>query len=114
MAVTDSGSCVTKDSLFIAIPSNHGTTGVGQIDNGQDVEVYPNPAGTQLNVSFNRTGGAKSFDVYDMAGRKVYEQKLTGLERLVTIDVSGFADGKYILQLKGGGHRHNFSFSVSR
>jgi aminopeptidase N len=65
-----------------------------------DIKIYPNPAPDNLNILLlNPTSSQVSLQLHNAAGQLVYknEKTLTGRDELLTIPVSRFARGSYIL-----------------
>jgi len=116
--VSDSNNCVSSDSLNVEIPNSGpiiNASAVGQLRNTSGINTYPNPANNQLNISIDPWGaGIKSIAVYDMLGGKVFEQQLNSNERLIAIDVSGFANGDYLLRIISDDSQKTGYFSISR
>ena len=64
--------------------------------------VYPNPSSGHLAVEVEEgTSMSSNIEMYDLMGRKVYQAPQTGVN--TDIDISGQADGLYILVLRNGG-----------
>ena len=66
--------------------------------NGLQVEVYPNPANDRVNIK----GGTKSYRVYDLTGKVVFEEELDKIQFLVQFSTSDFTSGLYILEVSNG------------
>ena len=68
---------------------------------GGVIEVFPNPAHGKINVALKESGSAyRSYQITDINGRVVSSKQLTGDVHadLITIDISGFARGIYIIR----------------
>lgn len=68
-------------------------------------KVWPNPSNDVINVSYNLLNSkAASLEIYDIQGRKVYEDTISTSNSEITksIDVSDFYPGTYILSIKDG------------
>jgi Secretion system C-terminal sorting domain len=80
-----------------------------QRSNGNTVNVFPNPAHTELNVSIETdAAGEAIFSLVDVLGRVVATQKATLVKGLNTqsIDLAGLADAVYFLQIDKGTQRN--------
>ncbi len=67
--------------------------------------VFPNPAGDQLHISYHDVDAATEIFIYDLSGKELkyaLVNKLSFYDPLV-IDVSNFAAGVYLLELKTTG-----------
>lgn len=68
------------------------------------ITVYPNPASDLINVNFGmETGGRVSLQLFDAAGKLVYVQDLENVTAgsLITLDVTNFETGIYMLRIVG-------------
>jgi len=63
----------------------------------EDFIVYPNPAKNSLTISSSLDLDQSVISVFDIAGRRVLNFKLTN--NLNSIDVSGLSAGEYILRV---------------
>ena len=75
---------------------NRGATGINEIAEGE-VNVYPNPATTVINID-NAEGAQVS--VFDINGRMV--SNVNNASANQTIDASNFAKGMYIVRIANG------------
>lgn len=65
-----------------------------------DIEVYPNPTSAMLTIDAGSNWSAVSaLEFYDLSGRKVWTERLTG--RTTLVNLSNFSGGIYILKLNG-------------
>ncbi|GGB94885.1 T9SS type A sorting domain-containing protein [Dyadobacter sediminis] len=75
--------------------------------------VAPNPAKDYMDVSYNsRVAGHADFDIYNMAGIRVSsaQQSLKKGQNSSKINISGLADGHYILKITSGDQSRNLRF----
>ncbi len=79
------------------------------IDDGEAPTCYPNPVSGILHVSVPYDGEA-TFTLFTSSGSKVYEktQTVTAYEEF-DIDMSGFAPGRYTLQVSINGKKYTLS-----
>jgi hypothetical protein len=97
VSITDSTGCTVIDTLVINNP-----TGINAITYDPGVKVYPVPASSKLNISISdNTFALQTINVYDMTGRELMQQKVSGNVNLFTLDVSRLAEGTYFLKLTG-------------
>ena len=66
---------------------------------GIDMQVYPNPANEQLNVTFDAMKSNTTAAVYDMAGRMVYSQTVAAGTDRISINTAAFNGGVYMLRI---------------
>ena len=91
--VTDVYGCQGSDTIDIAIQVS-----VNYAGNGTEMYVYPNPAHSKVNYSFNSIGQQGKISLVDMQGRILFEKEVSSpAESHGSIDVSGFANGIYFL-----------------
>ena len=88
-----------------------------RIDAGEHgLQLYPNPASDQLNVSFNsEVPGPAELQIYDLQGRPLLQRMLTTRsgEHQETIALSGLPDGIYLLRLRTAEGEYTEKFSVT-
>lgn len=65
------------------------------------VSLFPNPAQTNLSVSFGSITDISSYRVLDATGKVILNNTLSSGENNTTIDVSSLSAGFYFLQLQG-------------
>lgn len=80
-----------------------GSTGVNAANNPESFTVYPNPATDFIQIE--NVGGTEAIvSIFDLQGRNVQHQKITGATKLA---VSQLLPGQYILRIDAsGGNRH--------
>ncbi|PSK93466.1 T9SS type A sorting domain-containing protein [Taibaiella chishuiensis] len=67
----------------------------------QQVQVYPNPAGTSVTVSlYQLPGGYATISLLDITGKMIRTYRATNLAS--TLDLQGLAAGSYLLQVQNG------------
>ena len=103
-AATDPVSTNNRACLTI----NRGTTGINEIAEGE-VNVYPNPATTVINID-NAEGAQVS--VFDINGRMISNVESASANQ--TIDASNFAKGMYIVRIANGNNVITKKVSVVR
>jgi hypothetical protein len=76
--------------------------------------VYPNPTAAFLNINLSRlAGGEYSIALFDVVGNKVQYTTAMGKGGQTTVlDLSGLADGIYLLTISGS--NFNQSFKVTK
>lgn len=92
MAVDPNYWILAKDRIVEKLPAK------SNMEN--DIKIYPNPAPDNLNIlMLNPTATQISMQLYNASGQLVYknEKPLSGRDELITIPVSRFASGSYIL-----------------
>ncbi|KOF01761.1 hypothetical protein OB69_15550 [Roseivirga seohaensis subsp. aquiponti] len=78
-------------------------TGVddGEI-NPEAISIFPNPASRILNIDLSDLGGEKlDIDIADASGSPLFSRK-SFAEKILQLDVSGYASGIYIIQITDG------------
>ncbi len=80
-------------------------TGVTLIEADNQLNIYPNPFIGSITIEQTSANNPiESIEVYDLLGRKVYEQQFssdqTSNSKLRTVNFSALADGMYFLKLK--------------
>ncbi|MEW5674739.1 T9SS-dependent M36 family metallopeptidase [Flavobacterium enshiense] len=77
------------------------TLGVDQFQNEKVIKVYPNPTKGQLNVAINNYSGKLSVQVFDLNGRKVYNQEINDFAVERSINLGGLQTGMYLIKIDG-------------
>jgi PKD repeat protein len=99
------GTTVENEEVFIPVNLNSGTitvntsTGITEYNTASSlINVYPNPANTDINIAINDTE-ATEISLYNALGEQVYTTKgnLTGI---VNISLQDYAKGIYTLSCK--------------
>jgi len=65
-----------------------------------DIHIHPNPSNGIVEVNLSRIPNVdKTVQLINMAGQVVYQQKLTALQDMVSVDVSGITPGIYFINI---------------
>ncbi|MFK8103588.1 MAG: T9SS type A sorting domain-containing protein, partial [Saprospiraceae bacterium] len=95
--ITDANGCVKTQSFEVSST----VTSVGDIDNLQFLEIIPNPVVDVLNITALFTKDlAVEVMIYDVLGRTLYHQQLQDKSINLSIDVTDYAQGAYLVVLK--------------
>ncbi len=70
------------------------------------IKVYPNPAVSNITLSYNQLTGPAVISIYNMAGQKVATTNLAQGTSESSINVSALQTGTYILELSAGNDKH--------
>ncbi len=88
------------------ITYTYGTsTGRVEIKDEKSISVYPNPADDFITIRSDFNFNSSKYSLEDQAGKQVRTGRLT--DRITTLDISGLADGLYILRV-GDTRQHIF------
>lgn len=79
-------------------PVSQPTSGINDIET-LAVQIYPNPASTQLSVRFDALRHGAEMALYDMTGRKCYTYMLAAGTSQAIVPVSQLANGIYLLRM---------------
>jgi hypothetical protein len=85
--------CVSTDSILCSSP-----TYVASSDALQEMNIYPNPATTQLNIDFNNINKPYQVIVYDSYGQVVLKNQEISVSHS-TIDITDLPKGILLLQI---------------
>lgn len=109
--ITSSNSNSTIKGATKGLDLSNTTLGVeNNTKTGLNIEVYPNPASGNMYVNYKNTAttNAITFNLSDLSGRLVHSENSTNMGEFTnTIDVSSFAKGIYILNVKAGNETIN-------
>ncbi len=87
--------------------------GMQELDNGNHVTLYPNPASDRVHLQFSRPESNPAFIVSDMTGRTCLFSQ-AGYVTHHTFDVSHLKDGLYFLRVISGASSVNLKFLLQR
>jgi hypothetical protein len=94
-----------------------GMVGVEEDEEISQLSMYPNPATTEISISFSQAGNEDvTLIVVDNIGRQVFSKVLKGVagEQQLRIETSGFAAGIYQLNVRTAGKDHIRKFAVMK
>lgn len=77
------------------------TLAVDQFHNEKAIRVYPNPTKGQLNIAINNYSGKLNIQVFDLNGRKVYNQEVNDFNAESAINLSNLQSGMYLIKVNG-------------
>lgn len=87
-----------------------GVADIDWVDADFKVAVYPNPSAGIFNVDYNRSGLLK---VLDATGKLIYQEALeTSTGETKSIDLSGFENGIYTVNIDSGTEISNFKIAL--
>lgn len=90
-----------------AVFDDNTSLSVGEVATANDVQVYPNPATDQINISYNGTATATA-EVYNLAGSLVKSANVVNGEN--TISLNGLNSGIYYIRLAADGATSTHKF----
>src|SRR6185436_8334585 len=86
--------------------------GINEIDNSQGITVSPNPVQDKLKILFTEKYKKLQVEMYDEAGKKVFEKEYENVNSTIEINVSKFNKGVYVLKLSDENVTHTFKVLV--
>lgn len=101
---TNSGVSGIQDqveSFTVPAPGPNCTLAVDQFHNENAIRVYPNPTKGQLNIAINNYSGKLSIQVFDLNGRKVYNQEVNDFNAESAINLANLQSGMYLIKVNG-------------
>ena len=105
VSLTISNDCGSNQSSTIVGVDPLGVNGLSD----QHIEIFPNPAKTQLNIVANAVWNNAMIIVYDLGGRIVLNTNMQSANQ-ASLDISSLAPGVYSLQLINDGFIKQVSF----
>jgi len=76
------------------------------ISAAEAVKLYPNPASSQINLSFEQSlNQALQIEIYNSAGQLVYQKSVSAFIDTYRIDISKLKAGVYFVQLQSDGKK---------
>ena len=112
-SMTSSNSSTSWD-LVEGIINLTTTAGVAELENEMLFEVYPNPASTVLNVSFEADNADYKILINDISGRVIFTHVLENSNgtQLVQLPIEELASGNYVLTIQSAKGMVNKHFVV--
>ncbi len=89
------------DDWQVSIDMQDYTIGVTEIIDYNMIKVFPNPVADQLNVLFPEIKSHVTLRIYDMQGKTVFNESVTG-KQFVNINMSDTESGMYFLEIQIG------------
>ena len=77
------------------------SAGIEENKEKNNMQLYPNPAKDEVNLSFPKAIVNGVAEIYDVSGIKVKEILLKGRQSHYTISTEGLAAGFYIVSVRG-------------
>ncbi len=93
------------------------TVGIDDLDEIENLNLYPNPSSEFLNIEFtSKYSGDYIFEILDVSGRIVGQENLnfSGTNIRETIDITRYESGTYLLRIRTDQTSHTTPFSVIR
>ena len=96
------GSACGVDSISDTVVV--GGIGLAESILNQTLEIYPNPAKTEVSLSFSRVNEKARIALLDLSGKELMVREVNNAEDFYTgmIDISELSDGVYMLQISDG------------
>lgn len=96
--VTDSATGNSKDLVFVI---NKLVNGVPTVSNKEaEIQLYPNPAGNEINVIYDQNADIKNIAVYNIIGKTVAVYKVKG--NSARMNIENIPAGIYFVKLYNG------------
>jgi hypothetical protein len=92
--ITDSNGCTSTSSPYHLL-----STGTNYLSPQTFVNISPNPAVNNFNVSYYLPSSNYQLQIIDITGRLVYKENLKGIEGTKTISISSLDNGIYFWQV---------------
>ena len=89
------GGTFEKDITFIFNKWTTSVTGVNKVSD--NVTLYPNPARSELNVTYNKDLNVKSLAIYNLVGKQVSNYRVSGTS--AKLDIEKIPSGIYFVRL---------------
>lgn len=111
------GLCAALSSGTVICFSD--VTGVNEVNEVGNVNLYPNPAMEYIVITHESMKNANYFlEVLDFSGRRIHQSEIqlgaAAAKPETRIDVSGFVNGIYHLQLTSGNETLNLKFAIQK
>ncbi len=89
------GGLISEEFTF-----SNNQTSINGINN-MSVSMYPNPTNGLVNINIeDKIKGNVNLEIYSMLGNKVFEQEYSTPQKVISLDLSSFENGMYLIQIK--------------
>ena len=92
VTVTDAAGCIIEGWIEFTVSTK-------EVNADFPVRVYPNPSNDKMTVLIPYTNTASELMIYDLQGKPVLQRSIQPLQK-ATLDISGFPQGNYLLQVR--------------
>lgn len=91
----------TLKHYLICVRGNTGITATENLSNEPAITIFPNPATSEINITFNQTDNAdsKHIEIADEKGQVVFKKVFSFSTRAYRINTSSFASGIYFITI---------------
>ena len=96
------------DISIVRVP----TVGIDELSNKNSIEIFPNPASTNLNVNYTSNISIDKFKIMNIYGQVVVE--IIPTQTLTNIDISGLSNGMYFLEATESNKLYLVKFIISK
>ena len=79
-------------------------TGIKEQDILKQIIIYPNPVSNILYIQLNDLSKQVQINVFDVMGRRILKKEIIN-EKEITIDLSGYEEGTYLIEFRTGDMR---------
>lgn len=98
---TASRTGITSLSPFAVFDANTAVSVEDVVDNSTDLNVYPNPATSEVNITYAGNEDNVQLSIYNVTGQLAKTATIDG--NATTVDVSDLTSGVYYIRLNGEG-----------
>ena len=101
-------------NIYAGAPSDDIVLGLNDFGSFQDINLFPNPAENELQISFSSQTGNNplEFTITDLSGKMIKSIPVNAHEgsNLVFIETSDLSAGTYLIKMSGSSQERTFSF----
>lgn len=101
-------------NIYSGEPSDNIVLGLNDLGSFQNINLYPNPADNEIQISFSSQTGnnALKFAITDLAGKTIRTIPVNAHEgaNLVFIETSDLSAGTYLIRMTGSQEERTFTF----
>lgn len=92
VTVTDANGCSARDTINVTLCAN----GIGDIQNADEIVMFPNPADAFITVNYTGNAAADVL-MYNSSGQLIFTKRTTASS--IQIATDGFAEGLYMIEV---------------
>lgn len=100
-AVSWDGDNAKAPILYITYHLDEAITGVKEVHQKQEINIYPNPTSNLLTIDLTTIEGQSSLKIYSLNGKKLLDKQIYGNQKNnISLKSIGISSGVYIVNVK--------------
>lgn len=89
-------------------------TAITEREIDQYINVFPNPTSGELTIQFEENNSQQFIQLYDMNGKLLMEESISGQEQQTILQLNHFANAVYLLNINSKDGKHTSSYRIQK